>query len=221
MGKARKGVCVYCGSNGELTSDHVPPRCVFPLNARKNLNLVTVPACNGCNNGAKLDDEEFKLYVSMAVGMGNPSRNVLLESVQRTLLNNHRLNRRIAKNTKPVISLSNSLLFPRQYQVTWETDAIRRVICRTIRGLYWQHNKKNLPPHSNVSIYFPEEVPEEHASSFLAFYKRFASGCTQSRIGNQNEFIYMHRKARDKDECSFWVLLFYERFLVFGFTDLD
>jgi 5-methylcytosine-specific restriction endonuclease McrA len=46
--KASKGLCVYCGERPAATRDHVIPKCLFdpPLPA----NMVTVPACEECNN---------------------------------------------------------------------------------------------------------------------------------------------------------------------------
>ena len=35
--------CVYCGSTGPLTDDHVPPKVIFT--EPRSSNLITVPAC--------------------------------------------------------------------------------------------------------------------------------------------------------------------------------
>src|SRR3954447_2286562 len=52
--KRDRGPCVYCDKPA-TTRDHIPPRCLFGEN--KPSNLVTVPACEKCNNGAARDDE--------------------------------------------------------------------------------------------------------------------------------------------------------------------
>src|SRR5688572_16056796 len=54
----RIGTCVYCGETGPLTKDHVPPQalCAKPCPP----DLVVVPACKPCNEGASKDDEYFK-----------------------------------------------------------------------------------------------------------------------------------------------------------------
>ena len=57
--------CAYCGEPA-TTYDHVPPQCLYtrPLPS----NLVTVPACAACNNGASKDDAEFRNHLSIMAG---------------------------------------------------------------------------------------------------------------------------------------------------------
>jgi len=40
------------------SDDHIPPKTIF--GDKKPSDLITVPACEGCNNGCSLDDEYFK-----------------------------------------------------------------------------------------------------------------------------------------------------------------
>ena len=61
--KERVGICVYCGIAGPVTSDHIPPKCLFPPGAR--LNLMTVAACPACHGSFKLDDECFRIVLSI------------------------------------------------------------------------------------------------------------------------------------------------------------
>jgi hypothetical protein len=53
--------CVYCGEPGQLTRDHVSPQSIFPN--PKPSNLITVPACQDCNGGFRLDREYFRTFV--------------------------------------------------------------------------------------------------------------------------------------------------------------
>ena len=61
--KPRTGTCVYCGTQGQVTRDHVPPRCLFPPETR--INLITVDACPTCHDSYKLDDEYFRVTLSI------------------------------------------------------------------------------------------------------------------------------------------------------------
>ena len=219
MGKTQTGICTYCGVESQVTDDHIPPRSIFPKQNRKDVNLITVPACLCCNNGAKDDDEEFKVFVSMCVGRDGQTRNQLLESVVRTIAKNQRLKRKIIERTaEPFTPLTGWSTRLGVYSVAWETQAARRVIARTIRGLYFHHYRTRLPKDVAVEIHFPEEIPEPVAAGFLEFYRGFAAAASRSRIGNKKEFLYLHGKARDNEHCSFWVLVFYERLCTFGFT---
>ena len=53
------GICTYCGKSAKLTSDHIPPKNLFPK--PRPTNLVTVRACRKCNKSASKDDEYFRL----------------------------------------------------------------------------------------------------------------------------------------------------------------
>ena len=61
--RPRQGNCVYCGAEGDVTRDHVPPSCLFPPEDR--INLITVPACAECHESFKLDDEYFRVTLSL------------------------------------------------------------------------------------------------------------------------------------------------------------
>src|SRR4051794_36153646 len=50
----RQGVCVYCGKQTAVTTEHVVPRALFPK--PKPSNLITVDACFDCNNPKSKDD---------------------------------------------------------------------------------------------------------------------------------------------------------------------
>ncbi len=59
--KDNNGICVFCGTEGEVTEDHIPPKNLFvgfPDNG-----LIKVPSCYKCNNQSKLDDEYFRAFL--------------------------------------------------------------------------------------------------------------------------------------------------------------
>lgn len=47
--------CVYCGGPAD-TSDHTPPRCLLPAPLPHDLQVMTIPACAGCNGGFSQDE---------------------------------------------------------------------------------------------------------------------------------------------------------------------
>lgn len=84
--KERVGTCVYCGITGPVTSDHVPPKCLFPPDAR--LNLMTVAACPACHGSFKLDDEYFRLVLSIRPDLPSGSESSFIqEQTKRSLRN--------------------------------------------------------------------------------------------------------------------------------------
>lgn len=76
--------CVYCGKTGKLTKDHIPPRCLFGKPASKK--LLTVPACHSCHAPMNLDDEYFRLALTMREDIfDHPVVQKLLPAVFRSL----------------------------------------------------------------------------------------------------------------------------------------
>ncbi|HOF33916.1 MAG TPA: hypothetical protein PK624_09015 [Spirochaetota bacterium] len=64
----KKETCYYCGENA-TSSEHVPPKCIFPefkdLNYNYRKNLITVPSCNK-HNMLKSQDDEYLLRILTA-----------------------------------------------------------------------------------------------------------------------------------------------------------
>jgi hypothetical protein len=80
----RAGACAYCGALGLITDDHVPPRNLFP--APRPNNLLVVPSCLRCNQGASLDDEYFRLTLTFRDDTyEHPAVQQFLPSVLRSL----------------------------------------------------------------------------------------------------------------------------------------
>ena len=68
-------LCIYCQTNPGGTVDHVPPKGLFPK--PRPSNLITVPACNQCNQGFKNDDEYFlNIALEWAASESNDGRHV-------------------------------------------------------------------------------------------------------------------------------------------------
>lgn len=57
-GKRKVKICVYCGQLKEVSKDHVIPKCLFikPY----PLNLISVPACDECNNAKSQNDDYLR-----------------------------------------------------------------------------------------------------------------------------------------------------------------
>ena len=91
--------CIYCDSQEKITSDHVPPRCLF---LKPRPHLITVPACENCNNSAKLDDEYFRIVVSVGVENNLEGQRAWREGVIRTLRRSEKLRQRVLSNTRAI-----------------------------------------------------------------------------------------------------------------------
>jgi hypothetical protein len=61
----RNGRCIYCGADKDLTVDHVPPKLL--LMRPYPPNLITVPACQACNQSFQKDDEYTRAMLAIDV----------------------------------------------------------------------------------------------------------------------------------------------------------
>jgi hypothetical protein len=84
MSKQQKKIriCALCGATDVFGSyDHLPPRCIF-IKPRPQ-NLITVPACLGCNNIGSVGDEVFKTFLAFLLG-SSPETESLYKSAIST-----------------------------------------------------------------------------------------------------------------------------------------
>jgi hypothetical protein len=80
--RQKAGQCIYCGSQGPVTDDHVPPRSFYPKDPPKN--LITVPSCSACNGEFAKYDDYVRLVLTTTEGAtGNSARDELIPAVKR------------------------------------------------------------------------------------------------------------------------------------------
>jgi hypothetical protein len=158
MPKYRKGVCVFCGHDGDVTDDHVPPQCLFgsPLPD----NLVEVPGCKSCNQGSHMDDEYLKTVLAMRDDLhDHPIVEKILPSVTRGLLRPKfpGLGRRIARSMKARRRFTPSGLYGGIVH-TYDVDLRRigRVLSRTVKGLFFNEFGRPLPTDYEAVAYLED-----------------------------------------------------------------
>src|SRR5438105_15027083 len=102
--------CAYCPQPA-TTRDHLPPECMFTPPLR--IDLVTVPACKTCNNGASADDEAFRNEFSILSGSFGESANAAerLRISLRSIRRNRRVRRRLVVGAKPIERYSQGGLY--------------------------------------------------------------------------------------------------------------
>lgn len=79
--------CVYCGTDKDLTVDHVPPKLLVAQPYPEN--LITVPACFPCNQSFQKDDEYLRTMLCIDVrassnGAAQSNLAAVLRSLQRS-----------------------------------------------------------------------------------------------------------------------------------------
>ncbi len=199
MQPPKSKICVICGLRPATTQDHVPPKCLFKGLSTKQ--LITVPACSTCNNGASSDDEDLRFYISLQVGKRTIESAALWDqgahkSIKRktrlrmSVIDTMRDLQTIDTNGKPISRLAVNVPI-RTYQTVFE---------RTTRGLYFFHTATILPSNIPVIVTPLNSIPDLNGSDFCAF--------KQHSIG-EDACVYRFGIAEEQPNNSIWLYEFY------------
>lgn len=152
----RIGTCVYCGSEGELTRDHIPPKAL--CGKPRPDDLVLVPSCRRCNEGASKDDEYFKTTLVLKDKSGShPEAEAIRDSVLRALALPAKapFAKRLLDAMEDVdLKTAAGLVVGRATALNVDLLRLDRVAERVARGLYWHHHGHvPLPAHYRVGVW--------------------------------------------------------------------
>ena len=188
-------ICVYCGTNQATTRDHVPPKGIF-IRPLPN-DLVTVPACEPCNNLASVLDEKFRAMLSLRVGVDTPQTMSLWEGkARRGIRHNRRLQKEIIEGIEEVwLKSPGGVITGRAPILGWDTKSHDETISRITRGLYFHHHHDVLPAEAGITPYFLKGLDEEMLAAF--------DGVPRFSIGG-DQFVYLTGRAADKPAVSIW-----------------
>jgi len=190
-----RNICAFCGSSDDLRDDHVPPKNLFPK-PRPN-DLITVPAYANCHSSTSKDDEYFRIKICFRNDAGNhPGARANWGSILRSL------NREQAKG------------FRKQrtgYNV--DLNRVRRVVERTVRGLYFAESGNPLGLNNEVRVYSNDDL-EGQAQDVIDQLRQMVLTplvtYSPKVIGN-NVFLYRHHIIEENPVCSVWGVSFYEQ----------
>lgn len=152
----RIGTCVYCGRVRPLTDDHVPPKAL--CGKPKPADLIVVPSCTRCNNGASRDDEYFKtVMVLKDRAGGHPEAVAIRDSVFRGLAmrKKAKFRLRILRSMRDVaLRTPAGLHIGKAPGFDVDLTRLDRVVGRVTRGLYWHHHDHvRLPDDHTVGVW--------------------------------------------------------------------
>ncbi|WP_144076868.1 HNH endonuclease [Salinicola socius] len=201
-------ICAICGERDGVTRDHVPPKAIFPKPRPEN--LVTVPACLECNNGASDDDDLFKVFLSMqAASNSEIARRLFQEKTARTLERNQVLLSAIMEESREVQVVINQGWVETRTGVLWNSKAHDAVIERTMRGLYFHHSGSHVPKGSNLSVQWLRGIPEEIEVNLDSF---------NTVVIGDDQVTYKYMINEDDSRYSLWLFDFYGAHWASGHT---
>ena len=219
--KPRVGLCVYCCNSGTVTSDHVPPKCLFPPDAR--LNLITVNACSDCHDTFKLDDEYFRVTLAVRDDLPQgPASQFLRDQTRKTLRDKNSVGfcTAIGKAAVrvPVYSDDGEHVGER-IGLKVNAERVERTAERIIRGLYSKYFLRPLPLSHEVTVSLLDMQQDASALKSPEIQELLAL-----LRDNGNHFLFgdvlniSYAKTEDDDNSSFWWVRLHGAFHFFGFT---
>ncbi len=95
--------CYYCG-NAATSSEHVPPKCFFPKDRRKD--LIQVPACALHNESTSKDDSYVLFFISSFIGNNEVGKAHSLDKGIKPVVRSEALQTVIRENSINVLANS-------------------------------------------------------------------------------------------------------------------
>ena len=200
----RYGECVYCGSVGETTDDHIPPENLF--SKPRPSNLIKVPSCFPCNNGFSKDDEYFRLMVIMRNDIGSHAEYtrlwpVVYKSLKRPEAQGF-ANALIQNMAFTEVQSPAGLVLGCVH--TYRVDFVRldRVAARIAKGLYYDETERRLPDDYCVQAYNPGSTAADAAgNSLIQSNCRKLTSSMPTTVGN-GVFSYWFQRTEDDPYMS-------------------
>lgn len=217
-----KYICIYCGRAASeveeklLTSDHIPPKCLFP--EPRPSTLLTVPACYRCNQSFAKDDELIKLYLLLNHRTENSSvAKRILPSVFRSLSRKQarKYSARLFNSIRPLDMYSPSGIFLGQgasYNV--DNDRILKVLFRIVKGLIYINYKTTVPEQSE--FVFSEDQKFLDILSMKTRVLVDILNSQQAKVVVSGGFHYRHATVNGDPFNSVWCLSFYDSISFIG-----
>jgi hypothetical protein len=215
--------CAYCGAGGTLSRDHIPPKGIFPK--PRPANLITVPACARCHSQqTSIDDEYFRNALAVRDELSeHPEVQKIQPAVIRSLSNPNKAGmlREFLKNVRVIENVTPGGIFIKnQLGIQTDMNRIRRVVLRTLSGLFYHHKKHRLPTGYDALVFNEESLqkwlPEDLANYNESVFKPLLAQDAVS-LGN-SAFSYRFGFNTADPDVTYWIFDFYERARFFGLT---
>ena len=202
--------CVYCGTQAEVTREHVVPRALFiePLPP----TMITVGVCHPCNNGKSSDDTYLRDFLlSDLATRKNPVAQTLrggklMRSVKR---NRSEIARTVVRQArrKPLHS-PGGIYLGSPYAAPLETERLESTFGKMVRGLYNHVYKTHLPQDVELVVSRIDRFQIR-----AAWDEMIKLGATMNGIHSE-VFVCQYLVDAKFPFFSRWLLLFYNTIVI-------
>lgn len=192
--------CYLCGSDKDLTKDHIPPKNLFvsPLPD----NLITVPCCKKCNESYVLDDEAFRVFVSAAINRSQSGQWIWKNKVVNgSFKRSAKLKENVRKSVIKIPYKNSGLL---QYGISFPEKRATNYLIRLTKGLLASFYPELDYNKSKFSVEHLEPTQELINITLAKFiYNERGNGI----------FRFWHTFYEKNKVSSVWVYVFYDAFM--------
>lgn len=217
------GICTYCGKEGPVTSDHVPPKSLFAKQRPSDPDLITVPACEDCREGTGKDDEYLRYMLAFRADP-EKSRDPAA-AVQRALRGLRRPEQQDFRQAIWDCVQIRRLRTPTGLFVghapTYAVglERIEGVVKRTVRGLCRHHMNERLPTDAQVTVWAEDafRTPDpEVMQPLLTILGPVLNEPEQ--VKSDRAFVYRYVLTDGGGFGSAWLVRFYQDVRFLGIT---
>lgn len=197
----KEKLCAYCGKTAS-DREHVFPKCLYPASRSKSeIQRLTIPACNECNNSWSDDEAHFRNIMFLAGEPGGIA-NELWRTVQRSLkeIDGRRRSKDIVSQFVPV-GENNYKIYP------GKDERVIRVVKKVIRGLSYYHKIMTAVPESLVWVNILKFQIQKNFLDEMVYSHR-EKGIAEYRYQVLNNY--------ERDIYSAWIITFFGRIPFIG-----
>ena len=176
-------------------------------------NLITVPACDRCNNGASDDDEVFRNELSIMAGSFGESAKAAERSqpTMRGIRRNRATLTRMVLGAKPVERYSMGGIYlglGYAVPVVPVVPGVQEgVIKRIVLGLYSYHFQTRLGDDAQITLVFIDKRKPHWQHALYSFQSLQLRHVV---IGDGETFQYLYGRANHEPTFSVWLLIFFK-----------
>ncbi len=205
--KRKRCECVYCGKIKEVSREHVIPKCLFKHPYPPN--LITVQACDDCNNAKSLNDDFLRDFLVCDI-FGNESP-LAREIFHTKMLSSTRQNSSviarstvIASRVKPFYT-REGIYLGNFTSVPIDSERVKTIFSTLVRGLYYDARRTRFPDDYVFTVH--RYHPLDFKAIWQAFYQLRPNG--PRALGDVFGCAFL--SSQEDSFTTFWLFWFYER----------
>lgn len=218
-----QNICAYCGSQNNLERDHVPPKNLFPRPRPRK--LISVPSCSKCHSDTSKDDEYFRIKVCLRNDAGDhPEARANWDSIFRSLNMKEAkgLKKSFLSDIRPVQLRTPAGLYVGS-GLAYDVDMIRirRVVERTLRGLYFAESCQPLGLSNGVTVLMSEDLKNQQTEVVNKLTQTILNplAAMAPKVIGDNVLSYRFQIMEEDPAVSVWGFTFFDRVSFLCLTD--